>query len=140
MNSKLRKNIAEQIKLQQKNKIDKKLYEKYSKKADLILNFQLVKAYYGDRGANINSLINKILREKYKLPQQEKIIRKTLLNSRGNINPKIKIPQLHYEENKYDILAKFIKRNFNIMVADAKPKTENNLYPLKFRELIENYN
>lgn len=125
------KKVREQIEAQEaKNKF----INAYKNKADLILNFQMCKAYFKDSGLSIIAIVDKILKAKYNLPWQEKIIRKALDGARGKTDATITIPQFKYEEKVRDILAKFVERHFDKMVSDSK---RNSLYPQKFRDLIE---
>ena len=91
-NSKVRK----QLEARSKNE---KLLEAYKKKADLILNYQMCKAYYKDSGLSILAIVEKILKMKYNLPWQEKLIRKALNEARGKTNATITIPQFKYEKS-----------------------------------------
>ena len=44
--------------------------------------------------------------------------------------------QFKYSKNVHDILAEFVERNFDKMIADRKT---NGLYPLVLRDIIEKY-
>jgi hypothetical protein len=128
-NSKVRK----QIEAQSKNE---KLVEAYKKKANFVLDFKMCKAYFKDSAMSVIAIVEKILKAKYNLPWQEKIIRKALADARGKSNPIISIPQFKYEKNTHDILKEFVERNLMKMVAD---KQRNGLYPLEFGDLLEKY-
>jgi hypothetical protein len=71
------------------------------------------------------------------LPWQEKIIRKAVWDARGKTDATITIPQFKYEEKVRDILAKYVEKHFDKMVADSKG---NSLYPQKLRDIIEKCN
>lgn len=114
-----------------------KTFAEYEKKKDLLLDFQLVRAYYGDSGCNIHCLVEKILKEKYNYPWQEKIIKKALQNIRGQRNALVSIPQFKYEERVNDILAKFVKRKFDKMVSEVLRQPLGTLYPLNFRDMVQ---
>jgi hypothetical protein len=73
-NSKVRKQIEAQ-------EAKGKVLEAYKKKADFILNFQVCKAYFKDSALSIMAIVEKILKAKYNLPWQEKIIRKVLMEN-----------------------------------------------------------
>ena len=123
--------VREQLEAQEaKNKF----LNAYKKKADLILNFQMCKAYYKDSALSITAIVEKILKAKYNLPWQEKIIRKAINGIRGKNDATLVIPQFKYEEKVRDILAKFVEKNFDKMVLDNK---RNGMYPLKFKSIIE---
>lgn len=125
------KKVREQLEAQEaKNKF----LNAYKKKADLILNFQMCKAYYKDSALSITAIVEKILKAKYNLPWQEKIIRKAINGIRGKNDATLVIPQFKYEEKVRDILAKFVEKNFDKMVLDNK---RNGMYPLKFKSIIE---
>lgn len=111
-----------------------KKYSEYTKIESLILNYQMCKAYFHDQGASIVGIAELILKEKYNLPWQSKFIRRALSDARGKSNPMISIPQFKYDEHLHDILSKFVKKNFDKMVADQK---KNGAYPLAFRDLME---
>ena len=129
-NSKVRK----QLEAQSKNE---KLLEAYKKKADLLLNFQMCKAYYKDSGISILSIVEKILKVKYNLPWQEKLIRKALNEARGKTNATINIPQFKYEKKVYDILGEFVAKHLDKMASEALRM--RGVYPLVFVDLVEKY-
>jgi len=128
-NSKVRK----QLEAQSKNE---KLLEAYKKKADLILNYQMCKAYFKDSALSILAIVEKILKAKYNLPWQEKLIRKALNEARGKTNATIAIPQFKYEKKVYDIIAEFVEKHLDKM---AKESATRGMYPLAFVNLVEKY-
>lgn len=128
-NSKVRK----QIEAQSKNE---KLVEAYKKIANFILDFKLCKAYYKDSALSVIAIVEKILKVKYNLPWQEKIIRRALMDARGKNNPLISIPQFKYEKTTHDIIKEFVEKNLMKMANDY---SRNGLYPLEFKELLEKY-
>ena len=128
-NSKIRKQLEAQ-------EAKGKLLEGYKKKADYILNCAMCKAYFKDCGMSNMTIVEKILRAKYNLPWQEKIIRRVLNEVRGKNNPLISIPQFKYEKNMRDIISQFVYRNFDKMVADHK---EHGGYPLGLIDVIDRY-
>ena len=124
------KKVREQLEAQEaKNKF----INAYKSKADFILNFQMCKAYFKDCGMSNMTIVEKILRAKYNLPWQEKLIKRALNDARGKNNPLISIPQFKFEKNTHDILADFVVKNFDKMVLDHK---RNGMYPLKLREIL----
>lgn len=128
------KKVREQLEAKEaKNKF----FNAYKKKADFILNFQMCKAYFKDSGLSALAIVDKILKAKYNLPWQEKIIRKAISDARGKTDATISIPQFKYEEKVRDIIAKFVEKNFDKMAVDYKK--HSGLYPLKFRDIVEEY-
>ena len=124
------KKVREQLEAQEaKNKF----INAYKSKADFILNFQMCKAYFNDSGLSVLAIIEKILKAKYNLPWQEKLIKRALNDARGKNNPLISIPQFKFEKNTHDILADFVVKNFDKMVLDHK---RNGMYPLKLKEIL----
>jgi hypothetical protein len=94
----------------------------------------MCKAYLHDESASIWTIVEIILKKKYNLPWQSKLISRALANVRCQKNPTISIPQFNYAETEYDILSKFVKSNFDMIVADQK---RNSAYPFAFRDLME---
>ncbi len=111
-----------------------KKYSEYAKIETLLLNYQMCKAYFRDSGVSIIGIAELILKEKYNFPWQTKFIRRALMSAWGKNNPMISIPQFKYDERLHDILSKFVRKNFDKMVADQK---KNSTYPFAFRELME---
>ena len=119
----------------QAQEIKSKLYGSYKKKSDFILNYQVCKAYFKDNGISVLGVVERILREKYNLQWQTAIIRKVLADAKGKTNALISIPQFKYEHHVYDIIEKYVEKNFDKIVGDMKM---NGQYPLKFVEIIKN--
>lgn len=138
-NSKVRKALEQKAVENKASEKANKIYEQYKKKEDLISNYQMVKGYYNDSGASISNLVERILKEKYNLPWQEKIIRRALANIQGKRGAVVSIPQFNFEEKVENILSKFVKNKFNKMVGDVIKRKTGTLYPLSFRDLIERY-
>jgi hypothetical protein len=113
-----------------------KFFNAYKSKSDLLLNFQMCKAYYKDSGLSILAIVENVLKAKYNLPWQEKIIRKAINDARGVADATITIPQFNYEEKVRDILSKFVEKHFDKMALDAK---SNSMYPQVLRDIIERY-
>ena len=128
------KKVREQLEAQEaKNKF----INAYKSKADFILNFQMCKAYFKDSGLSVLAIVEKILKAKYNLPWQEKIIRKVLMEIRGKHNPMVAIPQFKYEKSTHDIIKEFVERNLMKMCADCGRNRE--LYPLTFKDMLEEF-
>jgi hypothetical protein len=135
-NSKVRKALeAQAIANYAKDKANK-VYLMYQKNETLLTNYQMCKAYFKDSGASIIGIVESILKEKYNLPWQLKFIRMATQGARGKTNAQIVIPQFKYDERVNDILSKYVKKNFEKMIADQK---KNSTYPFMFRDLIEKH-
>ena len=65
-----------------------------------------------------------------------KYIRAATMAARGKSNAVISIPQFKFEETTANILSKYIKRNFNVILADQRSNRE---YPFMLRDIIEKY-
>jgi predicted TIM-barrel enzyme len=129
-NSKVRKQLEAQAK-------NEKLVAAYKKKSNFILDTAMCKAYFKDSGMSVNGIVEKILKSKYNLPWQEKIIRKVLMEIRGKHNPMVAIPQFKYEKSTHDIIKEFVERNLMNMCADCGRNRE--LYPLAFKDMLEEF-
>ena len=134
MNAKLRAQVERMERLAEADKKANQLYERYKGKADLLLNFQMVKAYWKDASASILYACEKIVLEKYNKDYQQKIIRKYFarLRSERNVST-ISIPQISFEKTTNDILGGYVKKNFGNMIADMKSGYS---YPLIFRDIV----
>ncbi len=115
-----------------------KIFEAYKKKADDLMNFQLVRKYYN---ANVSKLrlVERILKEKYNLPWQEKFISKAIANAQGVRDAEIDIPQFNYKEKVNDILAKFVENKFDKLVNELNTHGigDEVKFPLTFRDIVE---
>ncbi len=112
-------------------------YNEYKKNESLLLNYGMCKAYFDDMSASVTSVVESILREKYNLPWQSKFIRKATMGARGKRNAVISIPQFKYEERVNDILSKFVKSKFDVMVSRSR---RNPNYPFALRDMLEKCN
>ena len=135
-NSRIRKALEAQAIANYAKEKAEKVYSVYQKNESLLTNYQMCKAYFKDSGASVIGIVESILKEKYNLPWQLKFIRKATMGARGKSNAQITIPQFNYDACVNDILSKFVKKNFEKMIADQK---KNNAYPFMFRDLIEKY-
>ena len=113
-----------------------KIYSEYKKRESFLTNYQICKAFFHDPSCSVICLVEKILKEKYNLPWQFKFIHKAAMEARGKSNALITIPQFKYEETTHNILSKYVKRNFDTIIADQK---SNKNYPFMFRDIIENF-
>lgn len=114
-----------------------KLFEAYTKKATLLEHYQMCVCYLNPNGRrSVFDIIELILREKYSLHWQAKIIRRSISSARESRTNTIVIKEFNFTENITDILANYVKRNFLKMVGTFK---QSGRYPLFFRQLVENY-
>ena len=113
--------------------IEKK-YQEYKRIENLLIDYQMCKAYFRDMSASIAYVAELIIRDKYDLPWQRKIVHKAVSQVQGKSNALIEIPQFKYSAHVNDIISKFIRKNFEKMVYDQRNNTN---YPFKFRDIVE---
>jgi len=135
MNAKLRAQIEQIDRLAEADKKASQLFDRYKGKADMLLNFQMVKAYWNDASASILYACERIILEKYKKEWQQKLIRKHFARLRGERNAKIiSIPQISFEKTTKEILSEYVKSNFTTMIAHCK---QGYSYPHIFRDMVD---
>lgn len=109
-----------------------KIFQGYNAN-DLLLNFQLCKAYFNDN-CSIVQIVEKILLERFHdLSFKE---RARIKECHGKSNALISLPRLGFEANVHDILKGYVEKRFDKMVAEAIG-IKKSAYPQKFRDLIE---
>ena len=109
-----------------------KIFQGYNTN-DLILNFQLCKAYFNEN-CSIVQIVEKILLERFHdLSFKE---RARIKECHGKSNALISLPRLGFEANVHDILKGYVEKRFDKMVAEAIG-IKKSAYPQKFRDLIE---
>ena len=109
-----------------------KIFQGYNAN-DLILNFQLCKAYFNDN-CSIVQIVEKILLERFHdLSFKE---RARIKECHGKSNALISLPRLGFEANVHDILKGYVEKRFDKMVAEAIG-IKKSAYPQRFRDLIE---
>jgi hypothetical protein len=114
----------------------KSLYGRYKAASSLLLDYQMCRAYFNDSSLDVMGVVDKILCEKHKRFDERRTIRKTLLGLRGVKNAFVEIPSIGVKALARDIIAKFVKKNFDNMVIDRQ---SNRSYPFKFRDIIDAY-
>lgn len=124
--------ITRELKKQQSHT---KLYEEYKKKEDLILNYQVCKAFFKGAGVSVADMIFLILKRKYNYNWQAKFIRQAINAVKGQRNPVIDIPQFNYKEHQNDILSRFVRDNFDNIMKEWYLEG----YPLIIKNLGEKY-
>ena len=132
--TKTNKNMKKEVKKTQSK--SEKIYAQYKKQESFLTDYQICKAFFHDPSCSVLCLVEKILKEKYNLPWQLKFIRKATMAARGKSNAVITIPQFKFEETTHAILSKYIRRNFDTILADQQSNRE---YPFMFRDIIEKY-
>jgi hypothetical protein len=111
-----------------------KIYQGFKPKADMLLNYQLCKAYFGDNGGVID-MVERILASKFGglHPKDQMVIR----SLRGKHNPVIELPYHDFKATVEEILAGFVELRFDKMVFEVLSRKEG--YPLAFRDIVERY-
>ena len=111
-----------------------KIYEVFKPKADLLMNYQLCRAYLNDNGGVLD-IVEKILAQKFGgLHPKDRIAIREL---RGKRNPVVELPYHEFKATVEEILENFVELKFDKMVAEFLAKKPN--YPLTFRDIIERY-
>ena len=118
-----------------------KIYEGFKKQADFLLNFQLCRAYLGEN-CGVARIVELILLSQFRneLAGDEKATEKVVAKIRatqGKRNAIVELPRQEFKETVENILATFVERKFDKMVASVS--TNLGLYPLKFRDIVERY-
>jgi hypothetical protein len=112
-----------------------KIYQGYVPKADMLLNYQLCKAYLNENGG-VFDIVEKILSEKFGgLHIKDRLAIRAL---RGKRNPVIELPYHEFKATVEEILAGFVELRFDKMALEVISRKEG--YPLTFRDIIEKYN
>ena len=119
-----------------------KIYEGYKKKADFLLNFQLCRAYLGEN-CSVARVVEIIMLGKFSSefdmndPESYKSFVAKIRASQGKQKAIIELPRQDFKDSVENILAKFVENKFDRMVAAVKINL--GAYPLKFRDIIEQY-
>lgn len=109
-----------------------KIYEAFKPKADLLMNFQLCRAYLGDN-RGVLDLVERILSDKFGgLHIKDRLYIRGL---RGNRNPVIELPYHDFKGSVEEILAAYVELRFDKMVTEILAKKQG--YPLTFRDIVE---
>lgn len=114
-----------------------KVLLEYMKKEDLLLNYNVAKAYLKQESAvSVSGLVELILLQKYDRPWQKRIVHNAVREIHGKKNALVSIPKFNFEERVNDIISTFVHRNFDSIL---KERTENSLYPIGLRDIVERY-
>ena len=120
-----------------------KIYEGYKKKADFLLNFQLCRAYIGENCKKVTDAVEAILLNKFRGeidtsdPDSYKAFTAKIRATKGKQHAVVELPLQGYKETVADTLAWFVANRFDKMVEAVKINL--GAYPLKFRDIIEQY-
>lgn len=120
---------------------NEKIYDGYKKKADFLLNFQLCRAYLGEN-CGVARIVEIIILNKFREAllgddrQTERVIG-TIRATQGKRNAIIDLPRLDFKQSVESILAEFVEKKFDKMVAAIRISLGN--YPLKFRDIVEQF-
>jgi hypothetical protein len=111
-----------------------KIYQGFKPKADMVMNYQLCKAYLNENGG-VFDIVEKILSEKFGgLHIKDRLAVRAL---RGKRNPVVELPYHGFKATVEEILAGFVELRFDKMVFEVIYGKEG--YPLTFRDIIEKY-
>lgn len=119
-----------------------KIYEGYKKKADFLLNFQLCRAYLGEN-CSVARVVEIILLGRFSSefdmndPESYKSFVAKIRATQGKRNAMIELPRQDFKDSVENVLAKFVENKFDRMVSAVKINL--GAYPLKFRDIIEQY-
>jgi hypothetical protein len=120
-----------------------KIYEGYKKKADFLLNFQLCRAYLGENCKKVTDAVEAILLYKFRgeidtsSPDAYKAFTSKVRATGGKQHAAVELPLQDFKDSVENILAKFVENKFDRMVSAVKINL--GAYPLKFRDIIEQY-
>ena len=120
-----------------------KIYEGYKKKADFLLNFQLCRAYIGENCKKVTDAVEAILLNKFRGeidtsdPDSYRVFTAKIRATKGKQHAVVELPLQGYKETVEDTLAWFVANRFDKMVEAVKISL--GAYPLKFRDIIEQY-
>ena len=111
-----------------------KIYQGFKPKTDMVMNYQLCKAYLNENGG-VFDIVEKILSEKFGgLHIKDRLAVRAL---RGKRNPVVELPYHGFKATVEEILAGFVELRFDKMVFEVISGKEG--YPLTFRDIIEKY-
>jgi hypothetical protein len=111
-----------------------KIYNGYTGKADLLMNFQLCRAYLNEN-CSVSKVVEIVLTQMHGKLYKDEIAK--VRESHGKTNAVIELPRLKIKATANEILANYVELRFDKMVAEVLARKEN--YPLTFRDIIERY-
>lgn len=111
-----------------------KIYDGFKPKADLLMNYQLCRAYLNEN-CSIVQIVEKILMERFHdLSFKE---RAKIRECHGKSNAVIELPRLDFKMTVNEILTGYVELRFDKMVAEVL--AHKSTYPLTFRDIIEKF-
>ena len=109
-----------------------KIYEVFKPKADLLMNYQLCRAFLNDNGGVLD-IVEKILLQKFGgLHIKDRLAIREL---RGKRNPVVELPYHEFKATVEEILETFVEQKFDKMVTEFLARKSG--YPLTFRDIVE---
>ena len=117
-----------------------KIYKEYKKHEDLLLKYQMCRAYLR-LNCSIKRLVEVILTRKFRDDinvidvHNYRHFLNAINATNGKRNGVVNLPRLGFNENVENILAEFIRVNFDKMVESVKADDKG--YPYKFRDIVE---
>ena len=122
---------------------NQKIYDGYKKKADFLLNFQLCRAYIGENCKKVTDAVEAFLLHKFRGeidtsdPDTYRAFSSKIRATQGKRNAIVDLPLQGYKESVEDILSWFVANRFDKMIEAVRINLGQ--YPLKFRDIIEQY-
>ena len=107
----------------------------YVKKATLLEDYNLLKAYFKFDNASVLGIAEKILLDKYNNPYIRKEIHRKVLALQNTTNTPLVIERIKLNATPKEILRDYIEKNFKKIINDRKKKPSR--YPIFLRDIIE---
>ena len=115
----------------------KKLYDLYIKRRSLLSDYNMCCAYTRMGNVKIASVCEKILQETYPTFYNRNALRRAVNASMGNPDGLVVVEVLNLSKTKGQILSDYVKKKFNLMVADMEQGSEG--YPLELRQAKDDF-
>ena len=107
----------------------------YVKKATLLEDYNLLKAYFKFDNASVLGIAEKILLDKYNHPYIRKEIQRKVLALQNTTNTPLVIEMIKLNATPKEILRDYIENNFKKIINDRKKMPSR--YPIFLRDIIE---
>lgn len=115
----------------------KKLYDFYLANRTTLSDYQMCCAYTRLGNVKIGSVCEKILLETYPTFRNRNALKRAVNASLGSPMATIEVRELGLCETKADILSHYVRKKFNLMVADMSQGTEG--YPIELRQAKDEF-